>query len=337
MARALKRYENNEKNGGLDGKCWRAGVYCRISVDNSVKSDSIEGQIEYIRRFVEKSNLRTAGISRIEIINIYTDRGVSGTTFSREAFDDMLKAVREKKIDCIIVRDLSRLGRSYIEVGEYIERLLPMLGCRFIAAADNCDSISPDFCDRLLEINLKNLVNDIYARDISKRVAGARKMAALRGSFTGSIPPYGYNVEVEDGIRRLVVNPDAAGIVREIYEMYAGEQSVGAIIRALFDNNIHRISDYRSYGHIYCTEGEVLRGWSEGAIYGILKNIAYMGCLEQGKTRRHLYEGDRKKVVTSSCERNIIHDTHKPIIDKKLYERVKYLYEKNSRVLQTFS
>lgn len=333
MARALKRYENNEKNGRLAGKCWCAGVYCRISVDNSGKSDSIEGQIEYIRRFVERSNLRTAGISRIEIIDIYTDLGVSGTTFDREAFDDMLKAVREKKIDCIIVRDLSRFGRSYIEAGEYIERVLPMLGCRFIAAADNCDSISPDFCERLLEMNLKNLVNEIYARDISKRVAGARKMAALRGSFTGSIPPYGYDVKAENGIRRLVVSPDAAGIVREIYEMYAGAQSVGAIIRALFDNNIHRISDYRRYGHIYCTEGEVLRSWSEGSIYGILKNITYTGCLEQGKTRMHLYEGDRKKLITSSAERYIIHNTHKPIIDKELYEKVKCLYEKNSGIL----
>lgn len=197
-----------------------------------------------------------------------------------------------------------------METGGLIEQILPFLGCRFIAIADHFDSMAADANEGRLVMNLKNLVNDMYAKDISNRVTAARRMSAQRGSFTGSFAPYGYDVVRVQGIRKLQMNEECAKVVRKIFTLYAQGAAVKEIITRLYAEQVHRISDYKKYGHVYCRNGEELHQWSEGAISGMLQNRSYLGSLHRDisyvKQREQITEGN----------------THEAIISRELFELV---------------
>ena len=167
MARTAKRYENKEveKNKKISRAQYYVGIYSRISVDNNdKKAESVKNQIEVVKQYIQKHNEE----SEFMIADIYVDKGKSGTTFIRPGFQRLMEDVKCGKINCIAVKDLSRFGRDYIETGNYIEKILPFLGVRFIAVTDQFDSMSPNSDQGKLAMNIKNLVNDMYAKDISK-------------------------------------------------------------------------------------------------------------------------------------------------------------------------
>lgn len=326
MARTSKRYLDNKadtEQTAISIEKYFVGIYSRLSVDNGdKKSESIENQIEVIRQYIAEQNRKPSGNQIFEVFDIYVDRGVSGTSFERAGFDRLMDDVRNGNINCIIVKDLSRFGRDYLETGNYIEKILPFLQVRFIAVTDGFDSMSDNVSEKKLAMNVKNLVNDMYAKDISQRVMGARKLAAQQGAYIGSIAPYGYKAEKVNGIRKLVPHPENARIVRYLFESYAAGIPYKETVSCLYRGKVHRISDYNKYGHTFQEDGEVLYQWNPGAIRGVLKNPVYAGRLVQGKTKSGLQVGQKGTRHTQQNEWITVENSHEPIIAPELFDKV---------------
>lgn len=302
---------------------YSVGIYSRLSVDHDDrKSESIENQIEIIRQYITNQNKNPKMKQKFEIYDIYIDRGISGTSFEREGFDRLMDDVRNRNVNCIIVKDLSRFGRNYLETGNYIEKILPFLGVRFIAVTDGFDSMSENASEKKLAMNIKNLVNDMYAKDISKRVMTARKIAAEGGAYIGSTTPYGYTAEEINGIRKLVIHPENAGIVRYLFESYASGTSYGEMSSCLYQKKVHRIREYNKYGHTYWKNGEILCQWNPDVIRGVLSNSVYTGKLVQCKRKSQLQEGQKGSCYTGENEWITVENSHEPIIEQELFDKV---------------
>lgn len=326
MARTSKRYlETPEEKGNisLSAEKYFVGIYSRLSVDNDdKKSESIENQIEIIRQYIADRNREPGRKQKFEVYDIYVDRGISGTSFERAGFDRLMDDVRKGKINCIIVKDLSRFGRDYLETGNYIEKILPFLEVRFIAVTDGFDSMSANVSQKKLAMNVKNLVNDMYAKDISKRVTGARKLAAQQGAYIGSTTPYGYNAERVNGVRKLVIHPENARIVRYLFESYAAGIPYKEMVSHLYQEKVHRISDYNKYGHTFWEDGEVLHQWNPSVIREVLSNPVYAGKLIQGIRKSRLQEGQKGIRYTEQSEWTVVENSHEPIVEPELFDRV---------------
>lgn len=326
MARTGKRYLETyagTENLPLSEERYSVGIYSRLSVDNGdKKSESIENQIEVIRQYIADVNGDSGRKQRFEVYDTYIDRGISGTSFEREGFDRLMDDVRNRNVNCIIVKDLSRFGRDYLETGNYIEKILPFLKVRFIAVTDGFDSMAENVSEKKLAMNVKNLVNDMYAKDISKRVTVSRKLAAQQGAYIGSTAPYGYNAEKVNGVRKLVIHPENARIVRYLFESYAAGISYKEMSSHLYQEKVHRISDYNKYGHTFWETGEVLHQWNPGVIRGILVNPVYAGKLVQGKRKSGLQEGRKGIRYTGQDEWITVENSHEPIITPELFDKV---------------
>lgn len=273
MARISK---NSEAPRDLAG-CFRVGIYARLSVDKSGVKDahipaqgneSIETQIAIARQYM-------AGHPEMELFQCYTDLGRTGTNFQRAGFEQMMDDIKQGYINCIIVKDLSRFGRNHIEVGNYIQKIFPFMHVRFIAVTDGIDTFRENPGVELLW-NLKNLVNEMYALSIAQKVKASRNCSRALGSYTGGPPPYGYRLERVDGKRCLFPCPLTSGIVMEIYSLFLREQNMGAIIRTLYEREIHRPAAYQRTGHVYRCAGEKLEEWGRGTVKRILSNPVYI-------------------------------------------------------------
>lgn len=279
---------------------YAVGIYSRLSVEHpDQRSESVENQIALIKQFIRDHNEAPDRKMEFILYDIYTDRGISGTTFVRSGFERLMRDVREHRVNCIIVKDLSRLGRDYLETGQLIEKLLPLLDCRLIAVADQFDSMESGADDSRLMLHMKNLVNDMYARDISKRVIAARKMAAESGAFTGSFAPYGYEIIRTQGIRQLHRKEECAAVVRKIFTLYAQGAAVNEIIAELYAERVHRISDYKKYGHVHCKASEELHQWSSGTIWRMLQNTNYLGDTHEAVVSRRLFDSVQERMAES--------------------------------------
>jgi len=341
MPRTARIYsQESTANTGLNVTNWKVGIYSRLSVDqNEKKSESIENQIEIIKQFIGKNNAIDNSGTNLFIYDTYIDKGKTGTNFNRDGFSRLMSDIKAHKVNCIIVKDFSRFGRDYIETGNYIEKLLPLMGVRFISVNDNYDSMSANASDGKLAMNIKNLVNDMYAKDISKKVVISKNMNQLKGAFVGSLAPYGYTIVSGNRMRWLEVDKDAAPIISTIFSMYGEGKNYNEIMEYLYENRIHRISDYRKYGHIYCEAGETSFQWNPTVINKTLQNMAYIGHMAQGKYSSRLYEGQKGVRATDKDEWIVVENTHIPIVSKELFEAVKKRIEeekasKNKRDLK---
>ncbi|WP_165919315.1 recombinase family protein [Kineothrix alysoides] len=302
---------------------YSVGIYSRLSVDhNDRKSESIENQIEIVRQYIDDLNSRAGRRQEMVIYDVYIDRGTSGTSFERAGFKRLMNDVRNHVVDCIIVKDLSRFGRDYLETGNYIEKIFPFLGVRFIAVADDFDSMSEDVSRRKMVMNIKNLANDMYAKDISIRVTASRRIAAESGGYIGSFAPFGYGVSKINGIRKLVINPQSAEIVRYLFQNYEDGASFKEMVSSLYEKKIHRISDCNKYGHVYCKSGEVLHQWNPSVIRGVLSNPVYCGRLVQCRSKSMLVEGQKGIRQTTEKEWITVESCHEPIVELELFEKV---------------
>lgn len=327
MARTAKRYQReNMQTGEQSLSCFRVGIYSRLSVDHDDrKSESIENQIEIVKRFIEKNNADTERKMHLMIHDIYIDRGISGTSFERPEFDRLMQDVKERTVNCVIVKDLSRFGRDYVEAGKLIEKVFPFLGCRFIAVTDHFDSMAVDAEENKFAMNIKNLINEMYTKDISKRVSIARSMSATTGSFIGSYAPYGYKVVREGDIRRLEVVEDCSVIVRRIFTRFSEGAAYKEIIAELYEDKIHSISDYKRHGHVYQGASEELHQWSYGSLYKILRNKTYLGMLQQCQNSQLAEKETISDYGSGTRERRgiVVCKTHEPIVSEEVFETVK--------------
>ena len=204
MARTAKRYEKRTEKKSYQIPVYRAAIYARLSVDTDErKSESIETQIVLIKEFIQKHNAEEHKEYELVIYDIYSDLGKTGTNFERAGFERMMNDVREGKINCILVKDFSRFGRNYIETGNYLEKILPFMKVRFISVCDHYDSFAPDAKNQELSMNIKNLVNDAYAKDISEKERAAKRIAQKNGEYVGSTAPYGYRCKKIGGDMQL--------------------------------------------------------------------------------------------------------------------------------------
>lgn len=294
IARTAKRYKNENhifQENKSNIPSYSVGIYSRISVEKVYeKSESIEHQIEIIKQFILENNENPKKEMELFIYDIYIDSGTSGTSFERNAFEKMIQDVKEQKVNCIIVKDLSRFGRNYLETGNFIEKILPCLGCRFIAIADHFDSMSEQANEHKFIMNIKNLVNDMYTKDISQKVSASKKTSAKNGSYIGGFAPYGYEIVSVQGIRKLQINTECAQIVQDIFTLYANESSIREIVLELYAKKIHSINDYKKYGHVSCENTEILNQWSEASISRILQNTNYLGNPHPAIISRELFE-----------------------------------------------
>ena len=191
----------------------KVAAYLRLSREDGDKqeSDSIRNQRELIKEYLSKDK-------KLNYVGEYVDDGYSGTSFDRPSFQRLMGDVKAGKVNCIVVKDLSRLGRNYIETGRYIEQVFPLLGVRFIAILDHYDSAEKNDASDWLVLPFKNLINDAFARDISTKIRSQLDVKRKNGKFIGSFACYGYQKDPED-VNRLIIDPYAAEIVRSIYRM----------------------------------------------------------------------------------------------------------------------
>lgn len=320
MARTSKKKQEIKKK---PVKIYYVGIYARLSVDSGDrKNESIETQVEIIKAFIAQHD-------DMVVYGVYTDLGKTGTSFEREGFERMMRDVRARKINCIIVKDLSRFGRNHIETGNYIEKIFPFMGVRFIAVTDNFDSMDISGQNETMSVNLKNLVNEMYARDIAVKVKASKRAKWEQGSYTGGIPPYGYRAEWIDGKKYLFIEEDAAQIVRKIYELFLSGKNMKEIAVWLYDNKVTRPTEYHKTRQVYCMDGEKLLQWPRATVKLILTNPVYMGCLVQGCTCGKDYIM-RSRHDIDSGDWSVKEHTHEAIISEELFFEIAGKFEKSS-------
>lgn len=295
---------------------FQTAIYARISRDKKEKpSDSIENQIALCESFIQKSE-------DFSLTGIYKDIAKTGTDFERPDFENLMDEVRMGKVNCIVVKDLSRFGRNYTELGNFIEKIFPFLGVRFVAVNDNLDTFHMDDPNKSLEVILKNIVNETYATDISKKVSSSHQMRIKQGGFICGAAPYGYVVRKdEDGIRRLYPDENTAPIVKEIFDAYLKGLSTLGISKLLLEKRVYIATDYRKFGKAVSDSEEAIRIWQPTTILQVLKNRAYTGTLIQGRNQKHLYEGKSRERLSEE-HWTVTKNAHEAIISMDTFEKV---------------
>ena len=298
-------------------------IYARLSVENSGKDDdgnSLQNQIAVCEDYLD-------GCPHLRLTEVYSDNGKTGTVFDRPAWNRLMDDVRTGKIQCIVVRDLSRFGRDYVETGSYLEKIFPALGTRFISVKENFDNFTCGNAMESLSVSLQNLVNAMYSRDISKKVSTALRAQMETGRFRNRNLPYGY-LWNEDKTA-YVVDEEAAAVVRQIFEWKLREVSVYTIVERLKTGGIE--SPERHKRRAGARNGDNIQGegWCPSTIRGILQNRAYIGEMVCGKSETALYKG-LKKHVTETDKWIVVPDAHPPIISASDFEAVERQMQKDS-------
>lgn len=295
---------------------YRAAGYLRLSEDSERKqSDSIENQRYMINQYAKEHE-------DIEIVMFFEDDGFTGTNFHRSGFEQMMDAVRNGEIDCIILKDVSRFGREHIQVGDYIDKVFPFLGVRFISIMDYYDSINPD-CDReRMILSIKSLVHEMYPRDISRKVHSTFRAKRERGEVRRSNGiPYGFYMEAGDTSYRI--DYKTYRIYKKIVGWYVAGCALKDIVRLLFKRGILTPSQYRKTGLVYQNDTVKANIWVESAIWWMLRNPVYEGTLELHKTEQILYENIAQRSLPRE-EYLVFENAHPKILS---HERFVWLQE----------
>lgn len=301
-------------------KAYSVGIYARLSKDDerAGESVSIENQKAILTKHVEEQ-------PGWVLHEIYIDDGWSGTNFDRPSFQKMIADAKDGVINLIIVKDLSRFGRNYIEVGQYTDYIFPTIGCRFVALNNNVDTIHNNN-DIMPYINL---MNEFHSRDTSKKVRTILKAKAEDGKFMGSFAPYGYRKNPQNK-HELIIDEQSAAVVRRIFSMRCAGMGYYAIACALNEDGITapRAAWYAEHGGASSTMGTGL--WSSSAIKLLMQNEVYIGHMVQGKQGKVSFK--TKKIVKKDPEEWIrVENTHEPIIDQKTWDQVQRINARKHR------
>ena len=301
---------------------FNVAIYIRLSREDGDKeeSDSVGNQRKLLTEYVSRHD-------DFILYDIYIDDGFTGTNFNRPAFQKMIVDIEDKKVNCVVVKDLSRFGRDYIDTGRYLERIFPELGVRFISVSDNIDSIKQAY-DMLLPI--KNIFNEQYARDISNKIQATVKSKQKAGEFIGAFTSYGYKKSPVNK-NKLVIDEYASEVVKRIFAMYAqgiGKQSIAKQLNA---EGILCPSEYKKLnGENYknCNRLKTTSYWTYSTINTMLHNEMYIGNMIQGKKHQRM-RGKQHKVDKENWVR--VENTHEPIIDRDTWDKVRKLLSKKHR------
>jgi len=310
----------------LDSNKLKVAMYLRLSQDDEkydtdfkTESNSISNQRLQIKEYIDKNE-------DMELMREYVDDGYSGINFERPAFKEMMEDVITGNINCIIVKDLSRFGRDYIDSGRYLQRVFPSLDIRFIALNDNYDSFTASETEKNLVIPFKNFINDNYCRDTSAKVRSVCKVKRKKGQFISNYTPYGYEKDEEDK-HKIVIDKEVEYVVQKIFSMKLEGYSSYSIAQHLNENGILSPMEYKKAKGIRYKTGfstKAVAKWGTPAVNRILTNEVYIGTLQQGKREKINYKLD-KVVPKDKSDWIEIEDNHEAIIDVNDFEIVQKL------------
>jgi DNA invertase Pin-like site-specific DNA recombinase len=315
-----------------DKKIYHAAIYVRLSkedgdVESSGKreSNSISNQKDLIKNFLKDKE-------DIVVVSERVDDGYSGSNFERPAFQMMMDDIKKGIVDCVVVKDLSRFGREYIDAGKYIERIFPSLGVRFIAINDNYDSIEGKSQADEIVIPFKNLINDAYCRDISIKIRSHLEVKRKNGEYIGAFTPYGYKKDEVDR-HKLVVDTYAAGIVKEIFRMKLSGMSQTAIANNLNAQGVLSPMEYKHSIGIQIQDNfkrHEQAEWSAMSVRRVLENEVYVGTLIQGK---HTTPNHKVKKIMEKPQKDWvrIEQNHEAIVTKREFDLVQRLLGLDTR------
>lgn len=295
--------------------------YTRLSIEdtNAREHNAIETQKKIIEHFVKEN------FQAYDSLTVYEDCGFSGVNSNRPRFLELLEDIEQGRINCVVVKDLSRIGRNYIDVGYYVEKYFPLKSVRLIAINDTYDS---QYQSSDLVVSFKNVLNEAYVLELSKKVKAVKKRQRQEGKYIGTNPPFGYKKSAENS-HQLVVNPDTIAVVQRIFQLAYEGHSISAIARMLERDQTPTPSMYLLQENP-SSKVRVTEFWNTGTIRKILKSEMYIGHMVQGvrTTSRPNQEALAKKEDWS-----IIKNTHEPIISEALFdavqEKMMVLSEKN--------
>lgn len=323
-------------------KIFQAAMYLRLSKDDNdvgelkdkngrikSESNSISNQRALIRSFIsEKKDM--------ELYDIYVDDGYSGSNFDRPEFKRMICDIEAGLINCVVVKDLSRFGRDYIESGRYIQKIFPESGVRFIALTDNYDSFHADTGESTIVLPVKNFINDSYCRDISTKVKSQFDVKRKNGDCISPFAVYGYK-KAENNRNRLEVDEYAAHIVRKIFALKIEGNTVLSIADKLNEAGILSPKEYKksiglNYKGGFC--GAKMSLWSSATVKRILTNEMYLGHMVQGKTEKINYKL-KKSVNIPKQDWIKVNNTHTPLVSKWNFITVQNLLKTEGRINKT--
>ena len=292
-------------------------MYIRLSREDGDKqeSESIGNQRKILQRYVKENNLC--------LVKEYVDDGISGTTFDRPSFNELLQDIENQNINMVITKDLSRLGRDYIKTGFYLEDYFPKNNIRYVAITDGIDTYIDSTNNDITPF--KAIMNDMYAKDISKKIRSVLKEKQQQGEYMCSIPAYGY--KRHPSIKnKLIVDEQVRSVVEKIFEMYANGHGSVEIVSFLNKNNYLSPTGYRKTGLVQ-DENKTNYNWNEVTLCNMLKNEVYIGNTVQNK--RSIISYKVKKFRTVDKEEHIrVDNTHESIIDKETFGKVQCILEK---------
>ena len=296
---------------------WNAGLYIRLSREDGdkIESESVATQKAILERFIAEH-------PTINLHDYYIDDGWSGTDFERPAFQRMMADITTKKINCVIVKDLSRFGRNYVEAGKYLETVFPLFKIRFIAVNDMIDGTENPSSINNIIVPFKNIINDEYCRDISLKVRSALDIRRRQGKFIGSFAAYGYKKDKNDH-NKLIIDEPAAEIVRLIYNKFISGFSIIGIARELNEQGVPNPSAYKKLN-----SGSGL--WNDSTVRRILTNELYIGNLIQKKNEVISYKIHVSKAVEQK-NRIVVENTHEQIVSKADFYKVQSLLKRDTR------
>lgn len=295
----------------------RIAIYIRLSLEDDdilygkLESESITNQrnllLDYIRNSPELCHAE---------VTEFCDDGYSGKNFDRPGVKKLLEAAQSGTVQCILVKDLSRFGRDYITVGNYVSRVFPFLGIRFIAVNDHIDSMRKGDIDSI-DTAFKTIIYDMYSRDLSKKVRSAKHQLAKRGVYINPVAPYGYQKDPSDK-HRLIPDPNTADVVRRIFTLVAGGMSTTEVARLLNAEGIPTPSQVKAdtpSGHANWTDNY----WRAQTVHWLLRDRQYIGSTVFGKrTRKQI--GVRRQTKAALKDWVVVDDRHEPLVSKALFQ-----------------
>lgn len=321
MAGRISKYDNMQETNNNGFRVWTLAEYIRLSVedgDDKVESNSIVNQRALLNDYIKNN-------PELKIYDYYIDDGYSGTDFNRPGFQRMLNDMKNKKFDAIIVKDLSRLGRNYIEVGNYIEQIFPLFDIRFIAINDSIDSYKDPKSINNVMVPFKNLMNDEYCRDISNKIRSVFNIKKKNGEFLGSFAPYGYIKDPENR-HHLIVDPEPASTVKLIFKWSLEGMGRTAIAHKLNELGILNPLGYRTQVLKQKWRSKKINkdysfAWDTVTLNSILKDEVYCGDMVQNKGKLISYKV-HKYIKNPKEEWIIVRNTHEAIIDRETFAKV---------------
>ena len=304
----------------LKDKIFNVGIYCRLSKDDGKdsESESISTQKTILTDYVKERGWR--------LVKTYVDDGYSGTNFQRPQFQAMIKDIEAGLINCVITKDLSRLGRNYLDCGLYLEVFFPENNVRYIAVNDGVDTINKAAMDIT---PFRNIVNDMYSADISVKIKSARRARFNQGKFMGATPPYGYTKDPADH-NQLIIDERTAPIVRKIFELALEGNGIAKIRRWINTQNILRPAayaveqGYSGFDRHFEGNEENRTTWSENSVRGILRSPVYAGHLT-GYKRPAVSMKSRKRPSRLPEEWETVRNTHEGIVSQEVFDTVQKL------------